>query len=402
MSRDGYTGFSRGEARTRTATSLNFETRGAFDKLARLPWGFILLVAAMALVGIAMLYSSAYTNPAESHLWRLQLMRFVACFVMMIGLGLLPLTWWMRLAFPAYAGTLVLLILVELIGITGGGAQRWLAIGPVAVQPSEFAKLATTMALARYYQMVLQPQSGRFAVHVGALFIILLPAALIFKQPDFGTTLALVASGGVVIFLAGLSGRVILTGIIGGLASIWPVYRFVLADYQRERVDTFLAQLFGGSTNALGESYQIEQAKIAIGAGGLNGRGFLGGIQSQQDYVPEQHTDFILTVIAEEFGFIGTTALLIGFAVLLGWSLYSAMKSVSWFGRLASSGAAATIAFYIVFNVGMVLGLLPVVGMPLPLISYGGTAMLTTMACFGLIIAAHMHRDERLNARGLF
>ncbi|WP_366524117.1 rod shape-determining protein RodA, partial [uncultured Hyphomonas sp.] len=363
---------------------------------------FILLIAAMALTGIAMLYSSAHTNPAEAHLWKLQLVRFVVCFFMMIGLAMLPLSWWMRLAFPAYVGTIVLLILVEVMGVTGGGAQRWLQIGPVAVQPSEFAKLAVTMALARYYQMVLQPQTGRVMVHLGALAIILLPAALIFKQPDFGTTLALVASGGVVIFLAGLSVRVIGTAIIGGVASVWPVYQFVLAPYQRERVDTFLAQLFGGATNALGESYQIEQGKIAIGAGGLNGRGFLQGIQSQQDYVPEQHTDFILTVIAEEFGFLGSTALLVGFAVLLGWSLYSAARSVSWFGRLASAGAVATVGFYIVFNVGMVLGLLPVVGMPLPLISYGGTAMLTTMACFGLIIAAHMHRDEKLTARGLF
>mgnify|MGYP003131503287 CR=1 FL=1 len=402
MNREGFTGFSRGEARTRTATSLNFETQGPLNKLMRLPWGFILLIAAMALTGIAMLYSSAHTNPVEAHLWKLQLVRFVFCFFMMIGLALLPLSWWMRLAFPAYAGTVVLLVLVELMGVTGGGAQRWLQIGPVAVQPSEFAKLAVTMALARYYQMVLQPQSGRILVHLGALAIILLPAALIFKQPDFGTTLALVASGGVVIFLAGLSVRVIGTAIIGGVASVWPVYQFVLAPYQRERVDTFLAQLFGGATNALGESYQIEQGKIAIGAGGLNGRGFLQGIQSQQDYVPEQHTDFILTVIAEEFGFLGSTALLIGFAVLLGWSLYSAARSVSWFGRLASAGAVATVGFYIVFNVGMVLGLLPVVGMPLPLISYGGTAMLTTMACFGLIIAAHMHRDEKLTARGLF
>tara|TARA_R100000365_G_C2746048_1_gene75166 strand:+ start:385 stop:1593 length:1209 start_codon:yes stop_codon:yes gene_type:complete len=402
MSRDGYTGFSRGEARTRTATSLSFETQGPLDKFMRLPWGFILLIAAMALTGIAMLYSSAHTNPAESHLWRLQLIRFGVCFVMMIALGLLPLSWWMRLAFPAYVGTIVLLVLVEVMGFSGGGAQRWLRIGPIGVQPSEFAKLAVTLALARYYQMVLQPQTGRILVHLGAVAIMVIPAALIFIQPDFGTTLALLASGAVVIFLAGLSARVILTGIVGGVASVWPIYQFVLAPYQRERVDTFLAQLFGGATNALGESYQIEQGKIAIGAGGLNGRGYLQGIQSQQDYVPEQHTDFILTVIAEEFGFIGTTALLIGFAVLLGWSLYSAGRSASWFGRLASAGATATIAFYIVFNVGMVLGLLPVVGMPLPLISYGGTAMLTTMACFGLILAAHMHRDEKLTARGLF
>lgn len=401
MNRDGFTGFSRGEARTRMARSLSFETQGPLSKFARLPWGIILLIAAMALTGIAMLYSSAHTNLIEADLWRLQLIRFGVCFVMMIGLAMLPLSWWMRLAFPAYVGTLLLLVMVEVMGVTGGGAQRWLQVGPVAVQPSEFAKLAVTLALARYYQMILQAHSGRILVHLGALAIILLPAALIFKQPDFGTTLALVASGGVVIFLAGLSGRVILTGIIGAFASVWPIYQFVLAPYQRERVDTFLAQLFGEATNALGESYQIEQAKIAIGAGGLNGRGYLQGIQSQQDYVPEQHTDFILTVIAEEFGFIGTTALLLGFAVLLGWSLYSASRSVSWFGRLASAGAAATVGFYIVFNVGMVLGLLPVVGMPLPLISYGGTAMLTAMACFGLILAAHMHRDEKMISHGL-
>ncbi|WP_346773594.1 FtsW/RodA/SpoVE family cell cycle protein [Hyphomonas sp.] len=265
MNREGFTGFSRGEARTRTATSLSFENQGVLEKLMRLPWGFILLIAAMALTGIAMLYSSAHTNPIEAHLWKLQLVRLVICFVMMIGLAMLPLSWWMRLAFPAYAGTLVLLVLVELMGVTGGGAQRWLQVGPVAVQPSEFAKLAVTLALARYYQMILQPQTGRILVHLGALAIILLPAALIFKQPDFGTTLALVASGGVVIFLAGLSVRIITAVIVGGVASVWPVYQFVLAPYQRERVDTFLAQLFGESTNALGESYQISRARLPSG-----------------------------------------------------------------------------------------------------------------------------------------
>ena len=400
MSRDGFTGFSRGEARTRTATSLNFETTGPLRKLFSMPWGYILLIVAMALAGIAMLFSSAHTNPLEADLWRLQLIRFGVCFVMMIALGLMPLRWWLSLAFPAYLGTLALLVMVELFGVTGGGAQRWLSIGPVAVQPSEFAKLAVTLALARYYQMMMSAKTGRVLVHLGALGIMIVPAALIFMQPDFGTTLALFASGGVVIFLAGLSLRVIFGSIVAGVASVWPVYQFVLADYQRERVDTFLAQLFGGSTNSLGESYQIEQAKIAIGSGGFNGKGFMQGIQSQQDYVPEQHTDFILTVIAEEFGFLGSSALLIGFGVILGWSLYSAMQSRSWFGRLAAAGATATVAFYIVFNVGMVLGLLPVVGMPLPLISYGGTAMLTTMACFGLILAAHMSRDEKMVTNG--
>ncbi|KCZ92858.1 rod shape-determining protein RodA [Hyphomonas johnsonii] len=400
MSRDGYTGFSRGEARTRTATSLSFETMGPLRKLAKLPWGFILLIVAMALTGAAMLYSSAHTNPGESDLWFLQLSRFGLTFVMMLVMALFPLSLWRTLALPAYAFTVLLLVLVEVVGVTGGGAQRWLQVGPVAVQPSEFAKLAVTLALAWYYDRVITPRSGRFVIHLGALVIILIPAVLIFKQPDFGTTLALIASGGVVIFLAGMSMRVILGGVVAGIAAIPAIY-FSLAAYQRERVDTFLSQLSGDATNALGESYQIEQAKIAIGSGGWNGKGYLAGIQSQQDYVPEQHTDFILTVIAEEFGFLGTTALLLGFAVILGWAFYSASQSRSWFGRLAGAGATATVAFYIVFNVGMVIGLLPVVGMPLPLISYGGTALLTTMACFGLILSAHMHRDDKLSSTGL-
>ncbi|MEZ5953113.1 MAG: rod shape-determining protein RodA [Hyphomonas sp.] len=407
MSRDGsFQGFSRGEARTRTATTLNFDASAGsiFSKLARLPWGFILLVVAMALIGIAMLYSSAHTNPAEQHLWRVQLIRFSFFFGVMIVLALLPLSWWMNLSWIAYAGTIVLLVLTEVMGVTGGGAQRWLQIGPVAVQPSEFAKLAVTLALARYYHAMLGVNGSRFLVHIGAGAIIMVPSALVFIQPDLGTTLAIIASGGVVVFLAGLSGRIILGGIAAGAAAVWPIYQFVLEPYQRGRVDTFIAQLFGssGASTSLGESYQIEQAKIAIGAGGLNGKGWLQGVQSQQDYVPEQHTDFILTVIAEEFGFLGATAILIGFAILLGWSLNTARQANSNFGRFAAAGAAATVAFYVVFNVAMVIGLLPVVGMPLPLISYGGTAMLTAMSCFGLILSVYMHRDDKLNTTGLF
>lgn len=399
---DGFSNYNSGDRRMQAAQSLNFETIGFLGKIGRLPFGLILLIIAMALVGTAMLFSAAHTNPAEANLWLLHLIRFGLCFLVMMVLAFCPLNLWLRIAFPAYLVTLIMLVLVEFFGVTGGGAQRWLQVGPVALQPSEFAKLATTLALARYYQMMIGPTTGGFVIHLGALAIILAPAALIFMQPDFGTTLALIASGGVVIFLTGLYFRVIVMGVIGGFAAIVPIYNFVLADYQRERVDTFLAQLTGESTNALGESYQIEQAKIATGSGGWNGKGFLQGIQSQQDFVPEQHTDFILTVIAEEFGFIGTTAMLLAFAVILGWGLVISFQSKSWFGRLAAAGATATIAFYIVFNVGMVLGLLPVVGMPLPLISYGGTAMLTAMACFGLIISVHLHKDDRLRDQGWF
>ncbi len=410
MSRDGYTGFSRGEHRVRTASSsLQFNALGPLDKLSRLPWGIILIISAMALAGAAMLFSTAWDpvnqipSPHEANLWRNHLIRFGIAFVLMIVLAMTPLKAWVALAFPAYLGTLVLLVLVEFFGTTGGGAQRWLSVGPVMVQPSEFAKLAVTMALARYYQIVLgtNNQVPGLQVHLIALVIILIPAALIFKQPDFGTTLALFAAGFVVIYFAGLSLKIILPVVAMGLASIPAIYLFVLQPYQRERVDTFLAGLTGQATNGLGESYQIEQAKIAIGAGGISGRGYLQGIQSQQDYVPEQHTDFILTVIAEEFGFIGAVGLLTAFAFLLVWSFMVAQRCRSWFGRLAACGAAATVAFYAIFNISMVIGLLPVVGMPLPLISYGGTALLTVMACFGLVLSAHLHREEKLQVRGL-
>ena len=249
------------------------------------------------------------------------------------------------------------------------------------------------------------PTSGQAVplwVHGGALMIILVPAALVFKQPNLSTALALAASGAMIIFFAGIAMRWVAGALLVGLASVPAIYTFVLEPYQRERVDTLIAGITGEATNGLGESYQIEQAKIAIGAGGFSGRGYLQGIQSQQEYVPEQHTDFILTIIAEEFGFIGSIGLLAVFAFLFAWSFMVAAKNRSWFGRLGTIGATSTIAFFAIFNSGMVLGLLPVLGMPLPLISYGGTALITVMACFGLILSAHLHRDEKLSTHGLF
>jgi rod shape determining protein RodA len=410
MSREGYTGFTRGEARTPIATSdLQFASLGPFAKLGRLPWGTILVICAMSLTGAAMLFSTAWDpatqapNPAEADLWRNHLIRFAIGLVLMLVLALTPLKVWAALAFPAYFATLVLLIMVDQFGVAGGGAQRWIRIGGMMLQPSELAKLSVTMALARYYHSALSTnnQVPGLMTHFGALGIILIPAAFVFKQPDLGTTLALVASGCMLIFFAGLSLKIVGSVLALGIASVPALYLFVLAPYQRERVDTFLAGLTGEPTNGLGESYQIEQAKIAIGAGGIPGRGYLQGIQSQQDYVPEQHTDFILTVIAEEFGLIGATALLTAFAFLLVWSFLAALRCRSWFGRLAACGAASTVAFFAIFNISMVIGLLPVVGMPLPFISYGGTALLTVMACFGLIISAHVHQGEKLTAQGL-
>lgn len=410
MSRDGYTGFTRGEARVSTARSLNFAGAGFFGQIARLPWSVILLIVGVGLTGVAMLFSVGWDpvaqapSPDEANLWRDQLTRLGVGFVLMIVLALLPLGVWSKLAFPAYAAVLVLLVLVDFFGVMGGGAARWLKVGPIVLQPSEPAKLAVTMALASYYQRMI-PTNGSAPplwVHGGAILILLLPAALVFKQPNLSTALALAASGFMIIFFAGIAYRYVLGAILAGAAAVPALYTFVLEPYQRERVDTLIAGITGQATNGLGESYQIEQAKIAIGAGGLSGRGYLQGIQSQQEYVPEQHTDFILTIIAEEFGFLGAVGLLIVFAFLFVWSFRVAARNQSWFGRLATIGATSTIAFFAIFNSGMVLGLLPVLGMPLPLISYGGTALITVMCCFGLILSAHLHQNEKLSSRGLF
>ncbi len=409
MNREGYTGFTRGEARNATAHTLQFSRLGLLANVARLPWSIILLIVAMGLVGAAMLFSISWDpianapTPGESALWQHHLIRVGIGFAIMIGIALLPLSWLSFVAWPAYLAVLFLLVMVELFGVTGGGAQRWIELGPIIIQPSEPAKLAVTLALASYYNHMM-PTNGsvpHVGVHIGGLLIALIPAALVFHQPNLSTALALLAAAGMIIFFAGLHYSVVAGAIAAAIAAIPLIYTFVLEPYQRERVDTLIAGITGQTTNGLGESYQIEQAKIAIGAGGFSGRGYLQGIQSQQDYVPEQHTDFILTVIAEEFGFIGTAFLISVFAFLLAWSFIVAMSNRSWFGRFAAIGAASTIAFFAIFNSAMVLGLLPVLGMPLPMISYGGTALLTVMACFGVILSAYLHRDEKVTAGGL-
>ena len=280
MSREGYTGYTRGEARTSTAGSLSFSGFGLFGKVARLPWSIILLIVGVGLTGAAMLFSVGWDpvaqapSPEEAGLWRDHLSRLGVGFVIMIGLALMPLGVWARFAWPAYFAVIVLLVLVDFFGVMGGGAARWLKVGPIVLQPSEPAKLAVTMALASYYQRMM-PTSGQSPplwVHGGALLILLVPAALVFKQPNLSTALALAASGAMIIFFAGIAMRYVVAAAGIGLLCVPLIYAFVLEPYQRERVDTLIAGITGEATNGLGASYQIEQAKIAIGAGGLSDR----------------------------------------------------------------------------------------------------------------------------------
>jgi len=368
------------------------------SRIARLPWIMILIVFGLGVFGVAVLYSATITNPTESSLPAVHAVRVGVALAFMFALAMTPLGLWSAIAYSAYLGALILLIGVEVAGVTGGGAQRWLQVGPIRVQPSEFMKLALLLALARFYHQQLVNGPAKFYHHLIALVMILMPVGLVFNQPDLGTALMLAATGAAVMFFAGMRYWVIIIGIVAVVLSAPLAYFYVLKDYQRERVLTAIDP----SRDPLGAGYQIQQAEIAIGSGGAQGRGYMKGTQSQLDYIPEQHTDFIFTVIAEEFGFVGAVGLLSAWLLVLALGFFIASRCRSYFGYLAASGAVVTIAFYVFVNIGMVSGLLPVVGVPLPLISYGGTAMLTVMAAVAVICAVNLDRDRHLNINGIF
>lgn len=368
------------------------------SRIGRLPWIMILIIIGLGVFGVAVLYSATITNPSEAGLPAVHAFRVGIALAFLFALSMTPLGLWSAIAYAAYLGALVMLVGVEFAGSMGGGAQRWLQLGPIRVQPSEFMKVALFLALARFYHQVLAYDRPRFYHHLFAAVMIGAPVLLVFRQPDLGTALMLGATGAAVMFFAGLRYWVIIVGLVAVVFSAPLAYFYVLKDYQRERVLTAIDP----SRDPLGAGYQIQQAEIAIGSGGAEGKGYMKGTQSQLDYIPEQHTDFIFTVIAEEFGFVGSVGLLFAWGVILVLGFMIAGRSRSHFGYLATSGAVVTIAFYIFVNIGMVSGMLPVVGVPLPLISYGGTAMLTVMAALAVICATNLDRDRHLSITGLF
>lgn len=380
------------------ATSFAQTNDDFLSRVFRLPWIMIFIMLGIGVFGVAVLYSSTITNPVEASLPAKHAVRLGIAFVFLFALSMTPLGVWSAISYTAYSGALVLLLGVEFFGAMGGGAQRWLDVGPIRVQPSEFMKLALLLALARFYHQVKSTGEIRFFHHMIALAMIGAPVLLVFRQPDLGTSLMLAATGFAVMFFAGIRYWIIILGLVSVILSAPLAYFYVLKDYQRERVLTAIDP----SRDPLGAGYQIQQAEIAIGSGGTEGRGYMQGTQSQLDYIPEQHTDFIFTVIAEEFGFIGSVALILSWITLFVLGLIIAGRSRSHFGYLAASGAVVTVAFYVFVNIAMVSGMLPVVGVPLPLISYGGTAMLTVMAAFAVICATNLDRDRHLSVSGLF
>ncbi len=309
---------------------------------------------------------------------------------MIVAALLLDTRFWLAVAYPLYAGAILLLVAVELVGETRMGATRWLSLGPVSLQPSELMKIGIVLALARYYHQLDPRRSGTVLWVIPPFVMIALPVALVMRQPDLGTALLLLFAGIVIMFLGGLLWRIIAVGALVAIGGAVFAYTSLLHDYQRDRVNVFL----GITDDPLGAGYHVLQSKIAIGSSGLFGRGWMQGTQSQLDFLPEKHTDFIFTMIVEEFGLLGGAAVLFLFGALMALAMQAALRARSLFGKLAASGVAATLASYVFINTAMVIGLVPVVGIPLPMISFGGTAMVTLMVGFAIVLSVDLHRDQ--------
>jgi rod shape determining protein RodA len=365
-----------------------FEQRGLSlkDKVLRIRWLFILLLCAIAGVGVVMLYSAAGGSMQP---WAgRQLARFLVALGILLLVAVSDIRLWLRLAYPAYLVSLVLLIVVDVAGIIGMGAQRWIDLGVINLQPSEVMKIALVLALARYFHGMTSEDTGRPWKLVIPTLMVLAPVALVLKQPDLGTALMLLIGGASMFFAAGVRLWMFIGVAAAGLAAL-PLAWQMLHDYQRKRVLTFL----NPDHDPLGSGYHILQSKIALGSGGMFGKGFLQGTQSHLNFLPEKQTDFIFTMLAEEFGLVGSFGVLTLYAAVLAYCLAIAITAKSQFGRLLAIGITVTFFLYVFINMAMVMGLIPVVGIPLPLVSYGGTAIVSLMLGFGLAMCVYVHRD---------
>jgi rod shape determining protein RodA len=360
------------------------------EKISEIDWRMALMLAAVAGVGAMMQYSIAggHWEPwADKHL-----LRFFVLWLLMLGLSLVNLRVWFAIAYPLYAVALLLLVAVALVGEVRLGARRWLDFGFFSMQPSEIMKIGIVMALARYYHGLTAKQARWSWKLLIPAAMIAVPVLLVARQPDLGTAILIAATGGAVMFMAGLSWKAILAGVAAGAAAAPAFIMFVLHDYQRKRIFTFL----NPEGDPSGDGYHIMQSKIALGSGGLLGKGYLLGSQSQLNFLPEKQTDFIFATVAEEFGFVGCFTVLLLYGGIIASALRIASTSHSHFGRLSAAGVTATFALYVLINGAMVMGLAPVVGIPMPLLSYGGTVMVTVMIGFGMVMGIRVHRYQEL------
>lgn len=363
------------------------------QKLWHIHWLFVLLLCLATGVGLAMLYSAA-NGDMEPWASR-QFARFCVGLVVMLSIALIDIRIWMRYAYVFYAVTLGLLGIVEFAGTVGMGAQRWLSLGYFNLQPSELMKIALVLSLARYFHGGSIEDVGRPTYLIIPLVMIALPSVLVLRQPDLGTTLLLVMASGAIFFTAGVRLWKFAVVLVAGIGSAPVAWQF-LHEYQKQRVLTFL----NPESDPLGSGYHIIQSKIALGSGGLFGKGFMQGTQGHLRFLPEMQTDFIFTMLAEEFGMIGGLGLLGLYALILIYGFAMTLRCRNQFGRLVGAGITTTFFLYVFINIAMVMGLIPVVGVPLPLISYGGTAMMTLLIGFGLLLSVWIHRDVMIGRRG--
>ncbi len=362
--------------------------------LYRIPWVLVALVLALASAGFIMLYSAA---GGELSRWAVpQMIRFAMGVIMMFVAALIPIRLWLRFAYVLYGIVLLLLLYVEVSGHIGMGAQRWINLGFMTLQPSELAKIATILALARYFHHFPPLKYRHIQYLAGPVLLVLVPVAFILKQPNLGTATLLSAIAGWVMFAAGVNRKYFLIALLL-IAVAAPVAWQSLHDYQKQRVMTFM----NPSEDPLGSGYNITQSMIAIGSGGLGGKGLMRGSQTQLDFLPEKQTDFIFTVLAEEFGFIGGAVLIGTYTIMILLVIGIAYHASSLFGKLMAQGVAAMLCLHLFINTGMVMGILPVVGIPLPLLSYGGSNMLSIMAAFGLVMNAWVYRSDKLGSSRL-
>jgi rod shape determining protein RodA len=354
-------------------------------KLLLLNWPFIALITAIVLIGIAALYSVAggSFDPWASR----QVMRYCVGLALLFAIAFSDIRWWLRGAYPLFLLALVLMALVPLIGVESGGARRWLGVGEMSFQPSEMMKIALVLAIARYYQWLPPEKIWRPDALIPPLLMIGVPALLALIQPDLGTAALFAIIGGGMMFLAGVSWFYFAGAIVAVVVALPHAWE-MLHDYQKQRVLTFIDP----ETDPLGAGYHILQSKIAIGSGGLSGKGFMNGTQAQLNFLPEKHTDFIFTMFSEEMGFVGAIVLLSLYLLALVFITFMALRCRSMFAKLIAGGMGLTLFAYVFINVAMVTGLVPVVGVPLPLFSYGGTSMLTMMIGFGFVLNAHVNR----------
>jgi rod shape determining protein RodA len=359
-------------------------------RLARIEWGLVFAFTMIATVGTLLLFGAAegkWTPWAGDHV-----VRYAVVTCIMLVVATIDVRVWYHAAYPFYIATFILLILVDLVGTEALGAKRWLQAGPVRIQPSEFMKIAVVMTLARYYQDHGSERMWHLKAHIIPLLLLSVPAALIMKQPDLGTAIMVAGVGATLVILAGLSWWYVISAGVAVVSFAVVSFFFFMEEFQRSRILTFLDP----SRDPLGTGYHITQSKIAIGSGGFWGVGFMKGTQSQLDFLPERHTDFVFAMLLEEFGMIGGLFVLSLYIAIMAYGIYTAVACRHVFGKFVAAGITMLMFIYVGINTGMIMGLMPVVGEPLPFLSYGGNVMLSLMFGFGLVQNARVFRDKTL------